>query len=115
MEKITSVAFPSSLPERRQPRQRAERAKDGPQGDPRGDPRGDDGERPEEHGHIQDVIPLSPGENLRVELDPARGVPRYLGVAAATGEILRRYEPEEALRLIGRVRQVAGLTLDTNS
>ena len=106
MEKITSVAFPSSLPERRQPRRRAKRAKDGP--------RGDAGERPEEHGHPQDLIPLSPGENLRVELDPARGVPRYLGVAAATGEVLRRYEPEEALRLIGRVRQVAGLTVDTN-
>ena len=115
MEKITSVAFPSSLPERRQPRRPAARAKDGPRGDPQGTPRGDDGERPEEPGHPQDVIPLSPGENLRVELDPARGVPRYLGVAAATGEILRRYEPEEALRLIGRVRQVAGLTLDTNS
>ncbi len=106
MEKITSVAFPSSLPERRQPRRRADRAKDGPGGD--------DGERPEEHGHPQDLIPLSPGENLRVEFDPARGVPLYLGVAAATGEILRRYEPEEALRLIGRVRQVAGLTFDTN-
>ncbi len=114
MEKISSVAFSSSLPERRQPRRRADRAKDGPQGDPRGDPRGDDGERPEEHGHIQDVIPLSPGENLRVEFDPARGAPLYLGVAAATGEILRRYEPEEALRLIGRFRQVAGLAFDTN-
>jgi hypothetical protein len=108
MEKITSVAFSSSLPERGQPRRRADRAKDGP--------RGDDGERPEEHGQPRDgdVIPVRPGENLRVEIDPVRGTPLYLGVAAATGEILRRYEPEEALRLIGRVRQVAGLTLDTN-
>jgi hypothetical protein len=106
MEKVSSVAFSPSLPERGRPRRQPPRGQTGAQDD--------DLDPHEEHGDPRDEIVIGPGEYLRVELDPVRGVPRYLGVSAATGQILRRYEPDEALRLIGRVRQIAGLTLDTN-
>lgn len=106
MERVSSVAFSPSLPERGKPKRQAARGK--------ARARDDDPESVEERIDTRDDIAVGPGEYLRVEFDRERGVPRYLGVSAATGEILRCYEPDEALRLIGRVRQVAGLTLDTN-
>jgi len=106
MDKVSAVAFSTSLPERGKPRRQAAGAKAGA--------RDDDLEPNEGQGDPGDDIAVGPDEYLRVELDPVRGTPRYLGVSAATGQILRRYEPDEALRLIGRIRQIAGLTLDTN-
>lgn len=106
MEKLSSVAFSPSLPERGKPRRQAARGK--------AETRDDDLDSHEEQGDPGDDIAVGPDEILRVELDPVMGTPSYLGVSAATGRILRRYEPDEALRLIARVRQIAGLTLDTN-
>ncbi len=106
MERVSSVAFSPSLPERGKPKQQAARGK--------ARARDDDPESDEEQIDTRDEIVVGPDEYLRVVFDRVQGVPRYLGISAVTGEILRRYEPDEALRLIGRVRQVAGLTLDTN-
>jgi uncharacterized FlaG/YvyC family protein len=49
---------------------------------------------------------------LRVRFDEPTGRFVYMGVNVESGEIERQYPPEEALRMIARMHEIAGLTLD---
>ncbi len=49
---------------------------------------------------------------LRVRFDEPAGRFVYMGVNVESGEVERQYPPEEALRMIARIREIAGLTLD---
>ena len=49
---------------------------------------------------------------LRVRFDEPTGRFVYMGVNAESGEVERQYPPEEALRMIARMHEIAGLTFD---
>ncbi len=49
---------------------------------------------------------------LQVRFDEPTGRFVYMGVNVESGEIERQYPPEEALRMISRMHEIAGLTFD---
>lgn len=63
-------------------------------------------------GEAQRDIQITPELKLRIRFDKASERFVYLAVNAESGEIERQYPPDQALRLIARMRAIAGLTLD---
>ncbi len=57
-------------------------------------------------------IRIAPEIKLRVRLDEASGRFVYLAINAESGEVERQYPTDEALRMIARIRKIAGLTVD---
>jgi uncharacterized FlaG/YvyC family protein len=63
---------------------------------------------------IQGPVEIQVNEQLklRVQLDEPTGRFVYLGVDPQSGEVKRQFPPEEALRAIARLRDIAGLAVD---
>lgn len=49
---------------------------------------------------------------LRVRFDEPTGRFVYMGVNAKSGEVERQYPPDQALRMIARMREIVGQKLD---
>lgn len=113
MDRVSAISFPPSLPERRQ---RGRQGRDPRSGDR--DIDDTDAQRPEHAPErrrcaSEDIL-VGGNERLRIEVEPASGRLVYLAVDVSTGQVLREYAPDEALGLIRRVREVAGLAVDTS-
>ncbi len=75
------------------------------------------GSRPSPREQALPEVQAAPGGNshnvkLHVRFDAPSARYVYLTVDSSSGEVERQYPPQEALRRIARMRQIAGLALD---